>query len=316
MTGRPLGPAAIKFGLVTPVWRRYELTRVCMMQRAEMVKGLREKYGIECVVVYVGDEPEHEGAAREYGFEWVEHDNKGLGAKWNAGYKRARDLGCTHVMAMGSDGFLHESVIGEAPLYDDRVTTMTGFAAFRADGGERLDMFIRTAAGYGVNMIYPVTLLGPEPCDPSPSKMRGTDSSTWRRCRDYLRRQPIIVTQKQPPLAYTNFQSPEEQVTPWKNLDVHRRAALAEHRPEHVFNDLRKFYSDAIVDAIEGLYAARAVGAFLTGKSNRQRILDRREEWLAHRNGSIRPLATPHISGFRVRRAHDGVPPGSGARNP
>jgi hypothetical protein len=90
--------------------------------------------------------------------------------------------------------------------------------------------------------------------------------------------------------AYVNFASPDVQITPYKNLQVHRREALRETRPEHVFGALRKVYADDLVDAIEGFYAARSIGKFLTGETAAeaaQRAIAERHARVAERTGRV-----------------------------
>lgn len=227
-----------------------------------MIDTLRREHGIAATAILVGDEPEHRDTAYVHGFEWVEHENLPVARKWNAGYAWARRLGCTHVMAVGSDSWLDPEMIANVPLHPDRATAITGLSAFKEDGTERFDLFIRYPAGFGVGMIYPMAALGPEPVEPS--KNKGSDSSCWRRSKLNA---GLVDFRKPVKCSYLNFASPDVQITPYKNLNVHRRVSLLERRPAHVFGDLRARYDDDLVDLIEGFYAARSVGAFLTAET-------------------------------------------------
>jgi hypothetical protein len=273
-------------GFVTPVYRRHDLTRLCMMQRRRMIDRLRE-HGIEATAILVGDEPEHKEVALTHGFEWVEHDNSTVALKWNAGYAHARKIGCTHVMAIGSDSWLDPEMIAAVPLHPDQATAITGLSAFKEDGTERFDLFIRYPAGFGVGMIYPMAALPDDPVEPT--KDKGSDSSCWRRSNLNASQVDFRRLEK---CTYLNFASPDVQITPYKNLNVHRRVSLLERRPAHVFGDLLKRFDADLVEAIEGFYAARSIGAFLTGETREEakvRAQAERRARVVKRTG--RPLA-------------------------
>jgi hypothetical protein len=246
---------------ISPVWKRHELASICFAQRRRMIDALAER-GIPAVAILIGDEPEHEATALAHGFEWVPMSNASVGRKWNAGYQHAKRLGCSHAMAIGSDSWLDPEMVARLDFFPDKATAITGLSAFKEDGTERFDLFIRYPAGFGVAMFYPVPMLPEEPCEPT--KNKGCDSSTWQR----VGRSRMQVEFSRPTkCSYVNFASPDVQITPYKNLQVHRRQSLRETRPEHVFGDLRARYDTDLVDAIEGLYAARNVGAFMQLKT-------------------------------------------------
>lgn len=253
--------ADVKLGFVTPVYRRHDLSRICLRQRAAAVEHLRYS-GLDAQAYIVGDEDAHRATAKEWHFEFIEHGNAApaLGAKWNAGYNAARADGCTHVMAIGSDSWIDPAMLAAIPYFKDRVTSTTGLSAFKEDGTQRFDLYIRYPAGFGVGMIYPMAALTEEACDPT--KAKGCDGSTWRRS---LLPKGAVYFHRPEKCSYVNFTSPDVQVTPFSALQVHRRESLLERRPEHVFGDLRPIYGDELTDLIEGFYAARSFGVFMRG---------------------------------------------------
>jgi hypothetical protein len=277
-----LAQPSVVLAFNTPVYKRHDLTRACMKQRLACIEALP----FRAVNIMVGDEPEHEAIAAETGSIFVHHGNNepALGAKFNAGYAAAREAGATHVMAIGSDSWIAPQALADLPYCTDWVTSLTALSAFKEDGTERFDLSIRYAAGFGVAMIYPIGALGPEPCDPA--KPKGCDGSTWRRALIGKGNVNFIRPEK---CSYVNFASPDVQVTPYSALKVHRRTSLLESRPEHVFGDLRPLYGDDLVDMIEGLYAARALGRFLHGETPAeaaQRAQAERMQRVAARTGN------------------------------
>jgi hypothetical protein len=255
MSRQPTGIDNPIVGFVTPAWRRYDLSDLAFQQRRRMLDELP----FEAHAVVVADDMNRD-LAHARGLDVVDFPNdRGLGAKFNAGYRRLKELGCTHAMAIGSDSWLHPSAIADSQFYDKNVTSLVGLSSFRPDGMERLDMTIRYAAGFGVGMIYPTAALTDEPCDPRIPK--GCDSSTWRRCGNG---KLGVVFERLRPLTYLNFTSYDVQVTKYSALKVHRSRAVAVHG-DRVFGDLRDVYEADLVDEIERVYAVRAIGMLISG---------------------------------------------------
>lgn len=282
----------MNLALVTPVHLRHELTAICLRQRAQMIETLRAA-GLDATAIVVGDDERHRRVAEAWGFEWVEMDNTYVGRKFNAGYERARDLGYSHAMAIGSDSWLHPDVILNAEFHDKKVTSLVGLSAFRPDGLERLDMFVKYAAGFGVGMIYPVSALFQDmypdgPCEPT--KMKGCDSSVWRRCGNG---KLGVDFQAHVRLSYLNFGSADVQITTYESLHFHRRTTLVIRDVGRVFGDLREMYEYSVVDDVEGHYAARSIGAFLTGETKDEGRLRRREERRKRSEATRRRYAQP-----------------------
>jgi len=74
------------------------------------MKLIRDKFGVETLVVG------SEGAisrkpTEDNGHIYVEHENNPVSMKWNAGMEALREHSPTHVMIMGSDDFVSDSLI-------------------------------------------------------------------------------------------------------------------------------------------------------------------------------------------------------------
>ena len=96
--------------MVSPAWRRYEVTRLVLAERRWLCDRLAER-GWHATSVVVADDENLE-IAREYGFDTVEMGNDDLGAKFNAGYRHAAKEGADVFVHVGSDDWVHPDVFG------------------------------------------------------------------------------------------------------------------------------------------------------------------------------------------------------------
>ncbi len=100
---------------VTPAFRRFELTAICLRQRAWVCRELA-KVGIDATCVVIADD-ENLATARRLGFYTVERSNDlGLGCKFNDGYQYALDEGADYVAPIGSDTW-----VDPASLYPENL---------------------------------------------------------------------------------------------------------------------------------------------------------------------------------------------------
>lgn len=107
----------MNLALVSPAWRRFEVTRLALAERRWLCDELASR-GHEAWSVIVADDENLE-IAREYGFDTVEMDNSDLGRKFNAGYKYAADQGADVFVHVGSDDWVHPdtfAILGEVDL--------------------------------------------------------------------------------------------------------------------------------------------------------------------------------------------------------
>jgi hypothetical protein len=89
---------------VTPAWKRYELTAVCLEQRQRVMDYLAS-YGIDARCVVVADD-ENLDIARSLGFDTVEQNNEWLGRKFNDGIEYAVTHGAEWIVPIGSDSWI------------------------------------------------------------------------------------------------------------------------------------------------------------------------------------------------------------------
>jgi glycosyltransferase involved in cell wall biosynthesis len=112
--------------LVSPAWRRYDVTRVALAQRAHLQGELADR-GIEAVSVVVADD-ENLDIAREYGCVTVEQNNDMLGRRFNDGIHAALELGADIVVVLGSDDWLHPDAFDRLPAAQAPEPTLTADA--------------------------------------------------------------------------------------------------------------------------------------------------------------------------------------------
>jgi hypothetical protein len=105
---------------VTPAFRRYDLTAVCLDQRLEVIRTLAE-HGVAARCVVVADDANLE-LARERGFDTVEQDNEWLGRRFNDGMEYAARNGASRIVPIGSDSWIDPAYFLPLPL---RSVTLT-----------------------------------------------------------------------------------------------------------------------------------------------------------------------------------------------
>lgn len=99
--------------LVSPAWRRFDVTRLALAQRAHLRDVLAGR-GIEVSVLIVADD-ENLDVAREFGFETLERPNQ-VGRRFNDGLEHACvALDADFVTVVGSDDWVHEDLFDRLP---------------------------------------------------------------------------------------------------------------------------------------------------------------------------------------------------------
>jgi hypothetical protein len=267
---------------VTPVYKRFHLTKVCLEQRARMIERLPFK--AQCVVV--GDD-ENLDVARDLGLEVVEKDNTYIGRKFNAGYLHAVQHGATHCMPIGSDSWLHEDVFQSAKFTKRGGISIVGLSSFSPNGLERADMAIKYPAGFGVGMIYPAHAvaaenLGGKAADPK--RQRGIDNSTWERVGKGKVRLKFLEYQ---PYLYINFHSTEDSITDFRLLRKAKNRVRV-YDDQDPFGPLLDLYDHDLIEDLKTLYALRSLQVFLTGEepqfySEKQPMTRRRYPYIQNR---------------------------------
>jgi hypothetical protein len=104
----------VRIAFVSAAWRRYDVTRLALAQRAYLCDELAVR-GHEATAVIVADD-ENLDIARSFGFETVEQSNAQLGRKFNDGIEFAcRELDAEHVVLIGSDDWMHVDLFDRLP---------------------------------------------------------------------------------------------------------------------------------------------------------------------------------------------------------
>jgi hypothetical protein len=94
----------IKPVIVTGMWKRPEVFKIFGQHYKDL--------GID-VIVSGSEGKESEKLAKKYGFHYIEIENQPLATKMNATTLKAKELGYTHVICVGSDDLLSKELIDE-----------------------------------------------------------------------------------------------------------------------------------------------------------------------------------------------------------
>jgi hypothetical protein len=114
----------VKIVLVSAAWRRFDVTRLALAQRAHLCGVLAER-GHEATAVLVADD-ENLDIAAEFGFVPLEQSNDELGRKFNDGFEYAfNELEADFVVHIGSDNWVHPDVFDVLPLSETEMPEPT-----------------------------------------------------------------------------------------------------------------------------------------------------------------------------------------------
>lgn len=109
--------------LVSPAWRRFDVTRLALSQRAHL-RGELAGRGVDAHAVVVADDENLE-VAREFGFDTVEQNNEFLGRRFNDGIEHALREGADVVVVLGSDDWLHVDAFDRLPAGEAQIPVPT-----------------------------------------------------------------------------------------------------------------------------------------------------------------------------------------------
>lgn len=240
--------------LVSPAWRRTSITRLVLAQRRWLCDTLAAR-GITANSVIVTDDDNAQAAA-EYGFPAVRVDNRGLGRRFNAGYRYAADQGATHVVHVGSDDWVHPDVLTSIPnLAGTDVPTLDAgrqFVVWRpgpkvlvhrelavVDMGRGTLMECETKSRYGViPWLIPRELLEPRAFTPvTPWLRRGIDGDLMRGLGTpplaWADHGPLACVDFKTSLNITGYQTVRQLATrerdAWEALTERYPVELVEH---------------------------------------------------------------------------------------
>lgn len=245
--------------LVSPAWRRLDVTRLALAERRWLCDELTSR-GLTARGVIVADD-ENLDLAAEYGFHGLEFPNdRGLGAKFNAGYRYALERGADYVVHIGSDDWVHPDFLDPLPIPDvgqgqkpmpSPLGTIVQTAGPVMLCARRIAL-VHLQSGQGV--VFPSRRMWgnvpwaiprsafagkPEPIEPQ--LPRGMEHALVRGLG------PLNYRHHDPhPFLGVDFKS-EVNVTPWETLVSHAEPRpdiwreLAEHYPAHLVEQARAF---------------------------------------------------------------------------
>lgn len=232
--------------LVTPVYGREALTRVCLEQRAWLL-GRLAGLGVEAHQVVVGDDANLD-TAREHGFFVLECPNV-LGLRINTGFEFAcREGAADYVIFNGSDSWLLPEPLADLPAQGR--ARSSGWLSF-ADGARIASVPASPAQGWAP-WTFSRALLEPAGFRPvDDARARNLDSALLDAVNRVDHQDRVFEFHADDdPLRAVDFRGPwAEQMTPW---DVF--VPLGFDRPDP-FGTLATCYPAHLVERLECCYS-------------------------------------------------------------
>lgn len=251
--------------LVTPVFGRVALTRLCFEQRARMLDELAT-LGVEARQLVVGSDANLD-TAQEFGFETLRAPNV-LGLRVNNGFEWAcREGGATHVAYCGSDDWHLADYFAQAPAPGHALTCQ--WQGFVPPDGLRLVVMRNQSPYGGAPWIISADLLAPSGYRPADDTApHGVDGSVadglifgvtapikdWDE-RRRARKRVFQFDTEADLLRMVDFKGGGEQVTPFKAVVGVKRPRMFESREP--FTELARVYPVDLVERMEKFYAER-----------------------------------------------------------
>lgn len=202
--------------------------------------------------------------ADEYGFDRLEFPNdRGLGAKFNAGYRYALDRGADYIVHVGSDDWVHPDFFDPLPIPDVHPDKFPSFEPGRCVvqkpgpvilAGMRIGL-VHLPSGRGcvfhmkrtwgvIPWAIPRSAFRDNPEPVKPDIQRGVEFELIRGIA------PVNYQYHDPhPFLGVDFKS-DVNVTPWEGLEAHGTplpdvwGALAEHYPAPLVEAARAYRSE------------------------------------------------------------------------
>ena len=192
---------------VTPAYQRFELTALCLDQRADVIRTLA-RHGVQARCVVIADD-DNLDLARARGFDIVERDNEWLGRKFNDGIQYAAKHGADWIVPIGSDSWIDPAYF--LPLPTGRETRTS--PAYCAVTGTSLAEL--SVGGHGAGpYMFPRRLLARSRFRPAKDEIiRHVDSSTIRGIGQPIRWKPRTLH----PFQYIGFRG-TPTITSYKSL--------------------------------------------------------------------------------------------------
>lgn len=253
--------------LVMPAWRRFDVTRLVLAQRAHL-RGVLAERGVDAVTLVVADDDNLDMAA-EMGCETLERPNLPLGRKWNDGLEHAcRELDADFVTVVGSDDWVHPDLFDRLPAAvapmpmptDEQPVVFWEAEAPEAVTGRKLALVdlltgrMRLCESRGrwgvIPWVFPRAALDPSGCRPvKDAAVKGLDGSLAAG----LGVRPRWVFRDPNPVARVDFKSD----TNLNSYDL-ISGAIGVGETLEPWDVLAAHYPPALVDQARGLAEAMA----------------------------------------------------------
>lgn len=192
--------------LVTPAYRRYDMSAVCFRQHKQVIDVLRSN-GIDAQQVVVADD-ENLDIARSLGFATVEQGNAWLGQKFNDGIEYAARQGASWIVPIGSDSWIDPAYFLPLPQWKQ---TRTGNLYTVVTRDEYVNMPIKLVGPY----MFHRSLLEPSGFRPAEDRItKGVDSSTLQGIGKGIH----WAGKDDDPLQYVGFRSAERYLSAYQSL--------------------------------------------------------------------------------------------------
>lgn len=243
---------------VTPAYRRYDMTEVCLEQHKDVAERLAER-GIDAFSVVIADD-ENLNIAHGLGMATLKRPNV-LGEKWNDGIVYACvEGGADFICPLGSDLWVHPDVFKIVPdLRDDLVATSQWMSFVSEDGLRYKELEMRVNSGPGPRIYSRQRMAKTNYRPAGENLMKGLDTSIqnnvqraapfkWRCTNeDWLGH-----------LRFINWKSNEVQINHYNNRSFDPVTVREMDTP---WEEIRDLYPRPLVVKMEGLYAVRRMEA-------------------------------------------------------
>lgn len=235
--------------LVTPVFRRFGLTRIMLEHRRLTFDGMPDD--VECGCVVVGDDDENLAVADSLGFATIQAENV-LGSKYNDGHQYAVDNGWDISLQCNSDQVFTPGLLTALAKSPRDKFIRTTWLTFIHAGGKKCLSFRNLGAwaltAYSTEMLKEV----PRPCDEG--AMRMCDTLTHL---GVLRKFPgaAMHTVETGPLEAVQFES-GFQLTPWKK-NLHCAMLDGQLEKPVPWMDLGQVYGKDLMVTMQQFYGIR-----------------------------------------------------------
>jgi glycosyltransferase involved in cell wall biosynthesis len=241
--------------IVSPAWRRFDVTRLVLEQRSRLRDELASR-GIDAGLLLVTSDRNRDIAA-EYGCDTVDAPNDPLGRKANVGLAAAVATGADWIVWVGSDDLIHPDAFEPLHLEYELPVIIRGKRIAMVNLTTGVLQQMGSPSAYGAipwfidRRLFAVTQIRPIKAD----LQRGLDGSLFRGLRRH--RIPFeLVTHDPHAFRCVDFKTPAN-LSPF-DLTAER---LAGEQPEQTLDALHGWFHDDLVAkarAISEVYAHAA----------------------------------------------------------